>query len=226
MFDLAISSYTPTLGALLSLSSPSSAAVTGILAVGQEATAGCAPLPGTREELASIQRHARTLAHKQLHGNQVTVAAVLDAMEAHDSVHLACHASQNVENPTESGFHLHDGTLSLAEIAKRSFKNKRLAFLSACQTAAGDKKLPDEVVHLAAGMMVAGYPSVIATMWSIKDNDAPLIADRVYARLLQGGGLATTGGPARALHAAVGALRAKVGEKAFARWLPYIHMGR
>ncbi|KAF8597919.1 hypothetical protein BDV93DRAFT_512982 [Ceratobasidium sp. AG-I] len=37
-----------------------------------------------------------------------------------------------------------------------------------------------ECVHLAAGMLIAGYPSVIATMWSISDDDAPSVADKVY----------------------------------------------
>jgi len=60
------------------------------------------------------------------------------------------------------------------------------AFLSACQTAAGDEKLLEETVHLAAGMLVAGYQSVVVTMWSIKDNDAPMIADEVYSKLFSG----------------------------------------
>ncbi|CAE6487268.1 unnamed protein product [Rhizoctonia solani] len=56
------------------------------------------------------------------------------------------------------------------EANPKSFKNKGLAFLSACQTATGDTNLPDEAVHLASGMLMAGYPSVIATMWSVMDG--------------------------------------------------------
>ncbi|KAJ6487356.1 hypothetical protein DFH09DRAFT_841575, partial [Mycena vulgaris] len=41
--------------------------------------------------------------------------------------------------------------------------------LSACQTARGAKGLQEESVHLAAGMLLAGYRGVIATMWSIMD---------------------------------------------------------
>ncbi|THU78663.1 hypothetical protein K435DRAFT_886958 [Dendrothele bispora CBS 962.96] len=67
---------------------------------------------------------------------------------------------------------------------KLSLKNAELAVLSACETATGDENLPEEAVHLAAGMLAVGYPSVIATMWSIGDSDAPLIADKVYANLL------------------------------------------
>ncbi|EUC60822.1 aromatic di-alanine and TPR containing protein, partial [Rhizoctonia solani AG-3 Rhs1AP] len=145
-------------------------------------------------------------------------------MEQHDWVHLACHAHQNVNDPTMSGFHLHDGTLDLSAINRRSFKNKGLAFLSACQTATGDDKLPDEAIHLASGMLMAGYPSVIATMWSVVDEDAPLVADKVYAQLMKDGKVGN-GEAGRALHYAVGELREKVGEKAFARWVPYVHIG-
>lgn len=84
--------------------------------------------------------------------------------------------------------------------------------------------MPDEAVHLAAGMLVAGYPTVIATMWSISDGGAPLVADLVYGQLMKDGKLGDARA-ARALHVAVKALRNKIGEKEFARWVPYIHIG-
>ncbi|CAE6520932.1 unnamed protein product [Rhizoctonia solani] len=223
--DYAISSYTPTLDALLSaiLSSPD--VHRGVLAVAQESTPRKSQLPGTKVELANIRKHVpESLVYSQLDGYSATSQAVLSAMEHHDWVHLACHAHQNTELPTKSGFFLHEGTLSLEQIARISFKNKGLAFLSACQTATGDKELPDEAVHLACGMLMAGYSSVIATMWSIVDEDAPLIADEVYARLLKGGRMDARGA-ARALHLAVCRLRDEVGDRAFSRWVPYIHMG-
>lgn len=123
-------------------------------------------------------------------------------MEKYNWVHLACHPTQNKKDPAQSAFLLHDGNLSLANITQRSFKNKGLAFLSACQTATGDKQLPDEAVHLAAGMQMAGYPSVIGTMWSIRDEDVPEVARQVYAGLLKDGRMDASRA-ARALHEAV-----------------------
>ena len=61
---------------------------------------------------------------------------------------------------------------------KQSFTHTELAVVSACQTAKGDSELPEEAIHLAAGMMMASYGSVVATMWSIRDDDAPIIAKR------------------------------------------------
>ncbi|CAE6448240.1 unnamed protein product, partial [Rhizoctonia solani] len=204
--DFVVSSYTPTLGALLSAGTRRPPMHSRLLAIGQASTPGHLPLPGTKDELASLEAYCATLcAYTQLEGDAATTEAVLSAMKEHDWVHLACHAHQNVKDPAESGFFLHDGTLSLAAITKEVFTNKGLAFLSACQTATGDHNIPDESVHLAAGMLTTGYPSVIATMWSVRDSDAPYIAKRVYARLLKNAQVDYREA-ARALHGAVNEL--------------------
>ncbi|KAG8736818.1 hypothetical protein FRC11_002427 [Ceratobasidium sp. 423] len=225
VFDYVISSYTPTVAALLPSTTSSLSHNSRILVVGQPNTPGHSRLPGTTKELAYVKSHTQGKAeYMELVGDQATKTAVLDAMGKHDWVHLACHAHQNVHDPTESGFFLHDGALDLTSINQRSFKKKGLAYLSACQTAKGDKKLPDEAVHLASGMLMAGYSSVIATMWSVRDEDAPFVADKVYEQLMKDGKLGN-GEAGRALHNAVAALRGEVGEQAFDRWVPYIHIG-
>ena len=89
---------------------------------------------------------------------------------------------------------------------KQSFSHAELAFLSACQTAKGDSELPEEAIHLAAGMLMAGYGSVVGTMWSIRDDDAPIVAEKFYTYLIgEAGGDSTKA--AYALHNAVGHLR-------------------
>ncbi|CAE6491319.1 unnamed protein product [Rhizoctonia solani] len=225
VFNYVISSYTPTVTAILNPAPSTLNDGYRVLAIGQAHTPRHSPLPGIVEELACLKAHAAgTIAYSQLIDEQATTTAVLDAMEQYDWVHLACHAHQNVYDPTKSGFFLHDGTLDLASINRRSFKNKGLAFLSACQTATGDEILPDEAIHLASGILMAGYPSVIATMWSVSDKDAPFVADKVYAHLM-GQGKVGNGEAGKALHYAVAELRDKIGEKEFGRWVPYIHIG-
>lgn len=219
-----VSSYTPTLSALLSPIPPTSTLDFALLAVGQEQSENLGNLPSTVDELVAIKEQAGANHYSQLDSQAATVEAVLSGMDKHNWVHLACHATQNSANPAHSAFHLHDGELTLEVITKRSFKNKGLAFLSACQTATGDEKMPDEAVHLAAGMQMAGFPSVIATMWSIHDIDGPEIAREVYAELLKDGRIDCTGA-ARALHRAVAGLRQKIGEDSFGRWVPFIHIG-
>ncbi|QRW07774.1 CHAT domain protein [Ceratobasidium sp. AG-Ba] len=221
--DLVVSSYAPTLTALLWHRIPSSSQV-GLLAVAQQASPGQTALPNTLEELKAISKYSTVTKYHELEGSSATVDATLAAMEENSWVHLACHAVQDLSDPSQSAFHLHDGRLMLEEISRRKFKNKGLAFLSACETATGDRALPDEATHLAAGMLIAGYPSVIGTMWSIKDEDAPLVAEIVYSELLKDGTMDHTRS-ARALHKAVRVLRETVGEKEIWRWAPFIHIG-
>ncbi|KAG9081348.1 hypothetical protein FS749_007729 [Ceratobasidium sp. UAMH 11750] len=197
----------------------------GILAVGQEASAGYAPLPGTVAELERLEKHAQAVPFMRLEGKAATAPAVLHNMGKYSWIHLACHASQNTSNPTASSFHLHDSQLDLATLAREPLEHAELAFLSACETAAGDEMLPDEAIHLAAGMLMIGYRTVIATMWSIKDEDAPIVTDQFYSELLEGG-VPNTEKAAKALHDAVGRLRDRVGEKALARWAPFVHFGQ
>ena len=159
-----------------------------------------------------------------LNGTDASVDAVLKGMEEHSWVHLACHGIQ-AKDPTKSSFLLQDGELELATLMSKSFKHAEIAFLSACQTATGDEKLPEEAVHLAAGMLYAGYSSVFATTWSIYDAAAPVVAKEVYRYLLnelkEGDGIH----PGYALHHAVRKLRQQVGENDFLSWVPFVHFG-
>ena len=224
IFDYVVSSsYTPSLSALLPPASMASA-FSGLFAVGQASTPGMSPLPGTTVELDQIQERFQGLPASRLEGTKATPATVLAAVEEASWVHFACHANQDLGDPTKSAFHLHDGTLDLATIAQKQLKHAELAFLSACQTATGHKSISDEAVHLAAGMLTAGFSTVIATMWSIGDEDAPLIAEKVYEYLIEGG-KPDARRAAVAVHKATECLRAKVGVRNIVKWAPYVHIG-
>lgn len=223
IFDFVVSSYTPSLSALLS-SPHVPKSFSGILAVGQTSTLGLSSIPGTVAELSRIQERFQGLPATQLDETEATPDAVLASMEGSSWVHFACHANQDMDDPTRSAFYLYNGMLDLAAISRKQLKNADLAFLSACQTATGDKALSDEAVHLAAGMLMAGFRTVIATMWSIGDEDAPLIAEKVYEHLLEGG-KPDARKAAVAVHKATECLRAKVGLKEIVKWAPYIHIG-
>ena len=150
-------------------------------------------------------------------------------MSTYPWVHLACHGSQNLADPTQSAFALYDGPLTLSTLMSTTADNAELAFLSACQTAVGDEKNPEESIHLAAGMLAVGYKGVIATMWSIGDSDAPILVEAYYKKLLElrsaPDAIDGQTGAAYALHAAMKVLRDHVGEKNFVRWAPFVHFG-
>jgi CHAT domain-containing protein len=229
IFDYVISSYTPTLAALLSAGHrpPRSSEATRLLTISQSATPGQMCLPGTSDEVNAIQTlngQTGRLHIIRLDDQKATVAAVLQHMKECSWVHLACHGVQNTTRPTDSAFLLFDNPLTLKEIMKQSFTHTELAVLSACQTAKGDSELPEEAIHLAAGMLMAGYRSVVATMWSIRDDDAPIIAEKFYKYLIDEAG-GDSSRAAYALHNAVAHLRDVRGESDFASWVPFIHLG-
>jgi CHAT domain-containing protein len=229
IFDYVVSSYTPTLTALLSAKRlpEKQNVIPRLLAVSQPATPRQQPLPGTVREvdaIQTIQASTGRLPVTRLNDREATITAVLQGMKECNWIHLACHGVQDAASATDSAFALVDGRLTLKEIMKQSFSHTELAVLSACQTAKGDKELPEEAIHLAAGMLLAGYGSIVATMWSIGDDDGPIIAERFYTHLI----VQASGDSARAayaLHEAVGHLRHVRGEKDFASWVPFIHLG-
>jgi len=59
-----------------------------------------------------------------------------------------------------------------------------LAYLAACETATGDLRLLDEATPPGRGPAVGCYRHVLATLWSISDAAAPVMADITYTYLL------------------------------------------
>jgi CHAT domain-containing protein len=229
IFDYVVSSYTPTLTALLSAERhpPKSSQTPRLLAISQPATPRQMPLPGTVAEVDALETLGNgtdRLNVTRLDDQEATTTAVLHCMKECNWIHLACHGVQDAANPIKSAFCLVDDSLTLQEIMKQSFSHTELAVLSACQTAKGDSELPEEAIHLAAGMLMAGYGSVVGTMWSIRDNDAPIITEKFYKYLIEEAG-GNSSKAAYALHDAVAHLRNLRGEKDFASWVPFIHLG-
>jgi CHAT domain-containing protein len=229
IFHYVVSSYVPSLTVLLSVKRRSTEDTGGarLLTVCQPATPGQNLLPGTLDEINSIQTlqsRSGQFNITRLIDREATVAAVVQYMKECNWIHLACHGVQDNISPTDSAFLLIDGRLTLKEIMKQSFSGTELAVLSACQTATGDKMLPEEAIHLAAGMLMAGYGSVVGTMWSIRDDDAPIVAEKFYTYLVNDAG-GDSARAAYALHEAVAYLRNVRGEKDFAGWVPFVHLG-
>ncbi|KAF6754615.1 CHAT domain-containing protein [Ephemerocybe angulata] len=246
--DYAVSSYIPTIATLnervkdreQSLASSNDQLSSGLFMVSQPDAPGLGSIPGTTDELDRIEQCISTLGigFLRLDDEEATVDAGLQGMEKYSCIHLACHASQDSEDPLRSGFFFLDGELQLSEIFRANLKSADLAFLSACQTSTGCEKLTEEAVHLAAGMLSAGYTGVVATMWSIHDEYAPDIADDFYKYILDssragdGGDEAGKGrisgeNAAFALHHAADELRKRLGETeaSFLAWVPYVHFG-
>ncbi|KIM23683.1 hypothetical protein M408DRAFT_27643 [Serendipita vermifera MAFF 305830] len=221
--DYVVSSYTPTLTAILDQLPPEMTRDFQILTVAQPSTPDATKLPETEKEVKRVKEIAGGIRVRALINEEATTVQVLQAMKESNWIHLACHGVQDRKESLKSGFLLHDKILELSELIREPLPKTDFAFLSACQTAMGDEKVAEESVHLAAGMLFSGCKGVIATMWSIQDEDAPKVTEVVYNWMLKGG-VPNRKEAARALHEAVKELRESGAD--FLSWVPFIHMGR
>ncbi|KAJ7872259.1 CHAT domain-containing protein [Mycena leptocephala] len=153
--DFLISSYTPSLTALIQGFRPQSESQGDlqILAVTQPSAEGRSYIPGTQDEIKCIKQYAEgKVPVLWLDEDMATIGNVRKGMKESRWVHFACHAVQST-SPTESALLLAGSSqLTLSNIIQLSLPNADLAFLSACQTAPGSQALQDESVHLAAGI--------------------------------------------------------------------------
>ena len=197
--------------------------------ISQPATPGQQSIPGTTKEVLAIMQLFKNhnVQFICLEGEVATVDQGIQYMETHSCVHFACHAHQDTREPLKSRFMFHDRSLELLEIIIMKLEGADLAFLSACKTSTGDEKLSEEAIHLAAGMLAAGYRGVIATMWSIYDQHGAQVAKDFYAGLISHGlepEQLNTDNAARALHYSTQNLRRQLSDSVF-DWIPYVHFG-
>ncbi|KAF8157266.1 CHAT domain-containing protein [Crassisporium funariophilum] len=236
--DFMISSYTPTVATLIErVKKDQNTDLKNskkVLMISQPNTPNLPPIPGTTTEIEVIRERLSkvNIPFLCLEDSAASLTAVMANIDSHSFIHLACHAVQDLSEPLKSGFYLHDGRLELSAILRKQLPHAGFAFLSACQTSTGDEKLSEEAVHLAAGMLAAGYEGVVATMWSIRDQYGPMVAEFFYDDLLTQAGLEegqtlNSAGAAHALHYATERVRGGLGdlESALLTWVPYVHFG-
>jgi hypothetical protein len=241
VMDRVISSYTPTVRALRYARQRAGAEV-GVpdrsLIVAMPATPGLAGgggLPGVHAEVNRVRAMLPdpvVLSEPEPGGPPgplPTKANVLARLPGCAIAHFACHGATNPADPSQSLLLLHDHAsepLTVASLAPVNLSRARLAYLSACQTAAivPTDRLVDEALHLATAFQLAGFPSVVGTLWEITEPAAASVAAAFYAGLSTGRGVLDTGRAAVALHHAVRARRDRHPARPFL-WAGYLHAG-
>ena len=149
--DLFMSSYTPTLSALISARENipvMHSKYPQLLSVGRpEDYLRC-----VNEALTELRDFWGFI--DSIVGEQVTPNAVLANLQTHPWAHIACHGHLDDDHPFESSFKLYGGSrLTVTDLLKSRLLNPESAFLSACHSATGDlAHTPDEVLHLAAAV--------------------------------------------------------------------------
>lgn len=166
--DLVDSSYAPTIRLLSrGLARITAPRPDDALIVAVSRTANGAELPGAEAEgRAILDRYPDAVA---LINEAATRESVLTALPQASRVYFACHAVRDDNRPHLSGLGLFDGLLTIDDLFHLDLPNADVAQLSACATVMPTADAPDEMTHLAATFQVAGFRSVVATLWPVRD---------------------------------------------------------
>ena len=182
-----------------------------------------ASVEGEVEEVRRCFSFMDTSLPKVLDGPQANVESVIASLPQYSWVHFTCHGNQHPE-PFRSSFKLYGGEkITLLHLMQARNPDAELAFLSACDTAAGDiVGTPDEVIHLVSTLQFIGFKSVIGTLWPMYDADGPDLAGDFYGYLL-GEGKGDYRMSAVALHEATKKMRER--DVPLERWVNFVHFG-
>jgi pentatricopeptide repeat protein len=138
----------------------------------------------------------------------------------YDIVHIATHGYFSKEAPMKSyllllGDQENDGKLSAYELFGIKL-HAYLVTLSACQTAVSRVSRGDEMLGLVRGLIYAGTPSIVASLWNVDDASTAELMNEFYSNL-------TTMDKAEALQYAQLEIMQKKKSPFF--WAPFILIG-
>lgn len=163
-------------------------------------------LPFSRREADAIVAKAaqpRTLKALDFTASRETVFN--SRLDQYRIIHFATHGLLNCQHPALSGIVLSlydeqgrpiDGFVRLHEIYNLKL-NAELVVLSACRTALGREIRGEGLVGLTRAFMYAGTPSVVASLWDVRDQATSELMSRFYEGMFKDGKR-----PAAALRAA------------------------
>ena len=190
-------------------------------------------LPQAEAEVDIIRQIARAYGYpaariQHVSRREATKQRVVEGLLIAQYAHLAMHGTYKVARPLESRLILagsrnvpeQDRSIKLSEILQGaiSLSGLRLLVLSACDTSLIDlRRVPDEVIGLAAGFLQAGVAGVIASLWRVDDTATYLLMARFARYYLDPQGIWS---PVRALTEAQRWLRQEATNRVLASYDP------
>ena len=221
--DLYISSYTPTLSALIASREADTRTYAlptlPVSRLGLFRPEAWADIPIIRDlDLQSTSHSSRN----------IPLTTVLDGLQCHQFTHVAYHGISKLPKQIDATvLFCNKERFSLLEIVWSRHSAGGFAFLPASHMAElTDGNIPDEALHISASaaFQYSGYRSVIGTMWGMVNKDGRDLAKDVYRSMFSG---KDRGGPyyersAKALQHAVQQMRCNL---PLVRWVNYVHYG-
>jgi CHAT domain-containing protein len=151
-------------------------------------------LPFSRREAEAIVAKAgepRSLKALDFTASRETVFNT--KLDQYRIIHFATHALLNSQHPALSGIVLSlydeqgrpiDGFVRAHEIYNLKL-NADLVVLSACRTALGSEIKGEGLVGLTRGFMYAGTPSVVASLWDVRDEATSELMSCFYEKMFK-----------------------------------------
>jgi hypothetical protein len=168
--DYVVSSYTPTLAALIRARQVSRVRTIQemrlVITTTGQTSHGMPPLKFDTKEAQSVVELARAAgASADVAPRLTSVSESLALIQSADILHHAGHFAHHESEPLQSRLYLDGSELSArdfleAELAPSIF----LAFISADEAARGRRRDTEPIAHLAGNMLFAGFENVIAAM--------------------------------------------------------------
>ncbi|KAG9013217.1 hypothetical protein FRB94_003287 [Tulasnella sp. JGI-2019a] len=212
--DRFVSSYTPSLSVLLRSGAPA------MRACGPELLlmTPTAHVVGVTDIIPTgLQAHITVI-----EGVNSTKGSMLSGLKSSTWVHFTSDNCWFVKDSFKSTIILQSRDaepLTFLDIVRNDFPTAELAFLSVGHSADGD-----EGNHLAAGMLLSGFRSVIGSMWDIADEDRLVVAREFYKYMFRNGPEAADyKDAAMAMNVATQELR-RMGVP-LDRWINLVHYG-
>jgi CHAT domain-containing protein len=148
------------------------AAADSLLAVAQSNVEG---LPLLKHADETAQKIAARYNTQALTGSAATETAFRARAPGTRNLFLAAHGKMNPSSPLFSSIFLapdekNDGLLQVHEVYELDLREADHVMLSGCQTQLGDLSRGDEVVGLNRAFLYAGTPTVIASLWSVREQ--------------------------------------------------------
>ena len=142
------------------------------------------PLAFSRLELEGIAALFPGADRRLLYEREATVAGLRANLPGATHLHFSCHAAFDDDDPLNSALFLSDDDeLTLGDLldGKLNVSTLRLAVLAGCQTGISDfLRVPDEAVGFPAGILQAGVPGVVSSLWPVVDMSTSLLLTRFY----------------------------------------------
>lgn len=173
--EKALFTYTPSASALVAANAQRKGQMQSVFVV-EDPTCDLVFAPMEAATVLGQFQHGEILG-----GLSATKAAVLDRIDSANVLHFCGHSSSDPLEPLNSALEMaNDELLTLADISDLDFDETDLVVLSGCETGLIGRELPDEVIGFPGGLLSAGVPAVIASIWAVDDHSTSVLMETFY----------------------------------------------